>query len=118
MQYLSNYLRTQFNLSFQGSHLIFIRGDQYSFVQQGVPSVWIGNGFDRVDVVKKWLATKYHTPLDNISQPLDYESGARAAGMNFLIGYEVSQQDQPPTWNEGDFFGSKFGKRLPVYMKK
>jgi len=96
----------------------FIRSDQYSFVRQGVPSVWIGDGFDRRDVVKKWLTTKYHTPLDNISQPLDYESGARAAGINFLVGYEVAQQEQRPTWNEGDFFGSKFGKEQPAYTRK
>jgi len=96
----------------------FIRNDQYSFVQQGVPAVYISDGIHSVDpkidgfkVQKEWSVTKYHTPLDNMDQALDYESGARAAGVNFLVGYEVAQQDAAPTWSKGDFFGDKFGAR-------
>ena len=94
----------------------FIRSDQYSFVQQGVPAVDIEDGIKSVDpkidgfkLQKEWLVTKYHTPLDNMDQVLDYKSGAKAAGVNFLVGYEVAQQDILPTWNKGDFFGNKFG---------
>jgi Peptidase family M28 len=96
----------------------FIRSDQYSFVLQGVPAVVISDGITSTDpkinglaVEKKWLVTRYHTPLDNMDQPVDYESGAKAAGLNFLVGYELAQQDQPPEWNQGDFFGAKFGPR-------
>ena len=95
----------------------FIRSDQYSFVQQGIPAVDVTDGIQSVDpkidgykVQKEWLVTKYHTPLDNMDQVLDYNSGAKAAGVNFLIGYEVAQQDIAPTWNKGDFFGDKFGR--------
>ena len=35
----------------------------------------------------------------------------RAAGVYFLVGFEVAQHDEVPTWNEGDFFGEKFGPR-------
>ena len=86
----------------------FIRSDQYSFVQQGVPAVWLRNGADGLDVVKKWLVTRYHTPLDNMEQQIYYDAGAKAGGMYFLLGYSVAQQDQPPTWNPNDFFGTKF----------
>ncbi|MBI3666325.1 MAG: M28 family peptidase [Acidobacteria bacterium] len=98
--------------------VLFIRSDQYSFVLQGVPSLFIIDGADGLDVGRKWLTTKYHTPLDNVNQPLDYESGARGARMNFLVGYEVAQQDQPPAWNEGDFFGSKFGRGRAANTRK
>jgi Peptidase family M28/PA domain len=94
----------------------FVRSDQYSFVQQGVPAVNIGDGIQSIDpkidgfkLQKEWMVTKYHTPLDNMDQVLDYNSGAKAAGVNFLVGYEVAQQDITPTWNKGDFFGDKFG---------
>jgi hypothetical protein len=94
----------------------FIRSDQYSFVLQGVPAIDISDGINSTDpaidglaVMKKWLVTRYHTPLDNMQQPLDFESGARAAGLNFLVGYELAQQDHEPMWNTGDFFGTKFG---------
>jgi hypothetical protein len=96
----------------------FIRSDQYSFVQQGVPAVDISDGIKSVDpkidglkVQKEWMVTKYHTPLDNMDQVLDYASGAKAAGVNFLVGYDIAQQDIAPTWNKGDFFGEKFGSR-------
>jgi hypothetical protein len=96
----------------------FIRSDQYSFVLQGVPAVEIIDGiaskdpnFNGLAPIKKWLVTRYHTPIDNMEQPLYFDSGARAAGLNFLVGYELAQQDQPPVWNPGDFFGTKFGPR-------
>jgi len=87
----------------------FIRSDQYSFVKQGIPSVWLRNGADGIDVLKKWFATRYHTPLDNMEQQIYYDAGLKAAGMYFLLGYSVAQQDQPPAWNENDFFGTMFG---------
>jgi hypothetical protein len=46
-----------------------------------------------------------------MDQPLDYESAAKAAGLNFLVGYEIAQRDLPPEWNQRDFFGGKFGSR-------
>jgi Zn-dependent M28 family amino/carboxypeptidase len=96
----------------------FIRSDQYSFVQQGIPAVNITDGMQSADakvdgmkLQKEWLVTKYHTPLDNMDQALDYASGAKAAGVNFLVGYDVAQQDAAPSWDKGDFFGDKFGPR-------
>ena len=91
----------------------FIRSDQYSFVQQGVPAVWLRNGADGLDVVKKWLATRYHTPLDNMEQQIYYAAGLKAAGMYFLMGYSVAQQNQRPAWNVDDFFGIRFGRGTP-----
>lgn len=96
----------------------FIRSDQYSFVLQGVPAVDIEDGVKSTDpkvngleVVKKWLVTRYHTPLDNIDQPLDFESAAKGAVMNFLVGYQVAQREGSPDWNKGDFFGTTYGPR-------
>jgi len=96
----------------------FIRSDQYSFVLQGVPAVNVEDGVKSTDakidglaVIKKWLVTRYHTPLDNMDQPIDFVSAAKGAVMNFLVGYEVAQHDANPTWNRGDFFGTTFGPR-------
>jgi hypothetical protein len=96
----------------------FIRSDQYSFVLQGIPAVYITDGVKAVDpkidglnVLKQWLNTRYHTPGDNMEQPLDFESAAKGTRLNFLIGYEVAQQDARPEWTAGDFFGATFGKQ-------
>jgi len=94
----------------------FIRSDQYSFVLQGVPAVEISDGIkstnpniNGLDVIKKWLVTRYHTPLDNMEQPIDFKSASKGAVMNFLVGYQVAQQEDVPQWNKGDFFGTIFG---------
>lgn len=96
----------------------FIRSDQYSFVLQGVPAVDVEDGVKSTDskidglaVIKKWLVTRYHTPLDSMEQPIDFDSTAKGAVMNFLVGYQVAQHDAAPTWNKGDFFGTTFGPR-------
>jgi hypothetical protein len=96
----------------------FIRSDQYSFVLQGVPAVDVDDGVKSTDpkingleVIKKWLVTRYHTPLDNMEQPIDWESTAKGAVMNFLVGYQVAQHDGAPEWNKGDFFGTTYGPR-------
>jgi Peptidase family M28 len=95
----------------------FIRSDQYSFVLRGIPAVQIIDGVKAVDpkidgltVLKQWLATRYHTPADNMEQPLDYDSAAKGARLNFMVGYTVAQEEKAPTWNAGDFFGQRFGK--------
>jgi hypothetical protein len=96
----------------------FVRSDQYSFVLQGVPAVDVEDGVKSTDpkingleVIKKWLVTRYHTPLDNMEQPIDFDSMAKGAIMNFLVGYQVAQHDGVPSWNKGDFFGTTFGPR-------
>lgn len=95
---------------------LFIRSDQYSFVLQGIPAVNPTDGMQSTDpavngleVSKKWMTSIYHTPRDNMSQAFDYDSAARAAGFTLLLGYQIAQDDDRPTWNRNDFFGDKFG---------
>jgi Zn-dependent M28 family amino/carboxypeptidase len=94
----------------------FIRSDQYSFVLRGVPAIDVSDGPDSTDpkingleFQKKWNVTRYHTPLDNMEQPLNFPSAARASGFNFLLGISLANQDQLPAWNQNDFFGTRFG---------
>jgi Zn-dependent M28 family amino/carboxypeptidase len=98
--------------------VIFIRSDQYSFVKQGVPAVFMNPGLQSADpgvngpaVFEKWISSIYHTPRDNMSQKFYFDSAARSTGLSFLVGYEVAQQDQRPAWNPGDFFGTKFAQK-------
>jgi len=91
---------------------IFTRSDHYRFVQQGVPSVFLFLGFGNggEEEFGKFMSTNYHRPGDDISQPLDYDVGAKFATLNYRIAREIADADERPTWNEGDFFGEKFGR--------
>ena len=94
----------------------FIRSDQYSFVRQGIPAVYFAEGIGSSDPAVDGLAVqdaffnaRYHQPSDDLSQPIEWETALRFARAGARIGYRVAMEDQRPTWNEGDFFGEKFG---------
>ncbi|MBZ5707266.1 MAG: M28 family peptidase [Acidobacteriia bacterium] len=89
----------------------FIRSDQYSFVKQGVPAVYVGEGYQTVDpkldgrkLQMEWEATRYHMPSDDMNQPLDFNAAAKCTRVDFAVGYEIAQQGERPRWNAGDFF--------------
>ncbi|TXK26205.1 M28 family peptidase [Pontibacter qinzhouensis] len=96
----------------------FIRSDQYSFVVQGIPALHIKYGNKTPDgqnnlhvLVQEWRAKYYHKPQDDINGIFDFEAGKTYVQLNFLIGYQVAQNPQRPTWNTGDFFGERFGRK-------
>jgi len=94
----------------------FVRADQYSFVRQGVPSVFIDAGNEAKDprvngkkFNEQWIATRYHAPSDDMSQPLDLDAAVQFMQIDFLVGYDIAQDPQRPKWKPGDFFGETFG---------
>jgi hypothetical protein len=96
----------------------FIRSDQYSFVKQGVPSIFADAGLQSSDpkvdgraLTEEWNKSVYHSPKDDMKQPLDFESGARLTRMQFLIGLQVASASQRPTWKPGDFFGETYARK-------
>jgi len=93
--------------------VVFVRSDQYSFVRHGVPSVFIVGFPAEADrpARAEWLLHRYHSPQDDLSQPLDFESLARFARLHYLVAWVVANQPTPPQWNPGDFFGARYGKR-------
>jgi hypothetical protein len=96
--------------------VIFIRSDQYPFVQQGIPAVYFVPGMKSTDpnidgreTYMEFLTTHYHTPSDDLTRPVHWESAEKFALANFLLGREIANDRERPSWNEGDFFGEKYG---------
>jgi hypothetical protein len=96
----------------------FIRNDEYSFVRRGIPAVSLGEGFHAKDpkvdgkkLADEFVRLRYHAPSDDMSQPLDFDASVQFMQINFLVGYEVAQAAQRPTWNMDDFFGKTYGKQ-------
>lgn len=97
---------------------LFRRSDHYSFVKQGIPSVFLITGFNSTDpdvdggkMVKEWLKSVYHKPNDDLSQKMHLESGVKVIQANFLAGYIIANQDERPAWKPGNFFGETYGRK-------
>lgn len=97
--------------------VVFIRSDQFSFIRRGIPAVYLKGGtapthadVDGKALLTGFLSTHYHQPSDQLDLPIDYPSAARLAALNAAIGQAVANADEPPRWNEGDFFGERFGR--------
>jgi Zn-dependent M28 family amino/carboxypeptidase len=95
--------------------IVFVRSDQYMFVRQGVPSIFMSAGTHSrdpaIDVKARaegFLHEHYHMPSDDTSLPIHYPSLAGLARVNARIVREVADAPQRPAWNPGDFFGSRF----------
>jgi hypothetical protein len=96
----------------------FVRADQYSFVRQGVPSVFISEGEEAKDpsvdgkkFYEQWIATRYHAPSDDMNQPLNFDATVQFMQIQFLVGYDIAEDPQRPRWKPGDFFGDTFGPK-------
>lgn len=97
--------------------VVFIRSDQYSFVKQGVPSVFLRPGFASADPaidggkrIEDYQRTHYHQPSDDVTQPVDWDAAARFTRVNVRTGQVVAAADARPRWHAGNFFGELFGK--------
>jgi Peptidase family M28/PA domain len=95
----------------------FIRSDQYSFIKQGVPALSISEGFKTVDpsldgrkISITWETTLYHTPQDDMKQPLNFVAARKCTQVILAVGYEVANSPGRPAWNQGDMFGQRFAQ--------
>ncbi|MDF0543083.1 M28 family metallopeptidase [Sphingobium sp. H39-3-25] len=94
---------------------IFTRSDHYMFVKQGVPAVFLATGYANGGE-KAWgafLSGNYHHPGDDMKQAIDWDSGARFAEANYRITRAMADDDAPPMWFKGDFFGDTFAPNAP-----
>jgi hypothetical protein len=68
----------------------FFRSDHISFVREGVPAVFFTT----------WIHEDYHAPSDEVEE-IDADKLARISRLAFWVGWEVAQDQSPPTWNPG-----------------
>jgi Peptidase family M28 len=87
---------------------LFIRSDQYSFIRRGIPALAFKVGYDKGSpqeaIAKRWLHERYHSPTDDLKQPVDR---AAAAGFNEVIlrlAEAVANRTERPRWNATSFF--------------
>ncbi len=88
----------------------FVRSDQWSFVRQGVPALFLTPGpppgLDPAEADRRraWARARYHTPRDEWDAGWRWEDAARFARLQFLVALDVAEAAGRPAWNRGDFF--------------
>ncbi len=94
---------------------IFTRSDHYMFVRRGVPAVLLmtGHANGGKGHWDAFLGKTYHSPKDDLTQKIDWASGARYALLNYRIARAMADAPQRPMWLQGDYFGDLFDPRGP-----
>ncbi|MFZ5748112.1 MAG: M28 family peptidase [Pseudomonadota bacterium] len=94
---------------------LFVRSDHYSFVQAGVPSVFLVTGFQNggEKAFRDFLATNYHKVSDDLKQPIDWQAGAKFARINYAIARDIANDAHAPRWYDGDEYGDRYAPGQP-----
>ena len=91
----------------------FIRSDQYSYIQKGVPALAFKFGYEfgspQETMRKNWVRDVYHKVNDDTSQPVDKEAAALFNRVIMTLLQNVANDTKRPTWNNDSFF-KRFAK--------
>jgi Zn-dependent M28 family amino/carboxypeptidase len=92
----------------------FIRSDQYSFIRSGTPALAFKFGYTKGSpeekIVQNWLRDRYHSPHDDLDQPVEKESAARYNRLLAGIITNAANADEAPRWKDSSFF-KRFAKK-------
>lgn len=96
---------------------LFIRSDQYSFVRQGIPAIWVQAGRTSVDPaidaqgeLDRWIVERYHAPKDDNDQPIDMLGVERELENNLFVTWHIANEMGPIQWDESSFLFQRFGR--------
>jgi hypothetical protein len=87
----------------------FNRSDQIAFANAGIPSVLVLDAPDYVNISKTDAIEKfiyynqnvYHTPFDDLQQPINYDAVNQHLELLFDIIYSLANSESEPEWNSG-----------------
>jgi hypothetical protein len=89
---------------------LFIRSDQYAFVREGIPAIWVQAGRTSADPnvdaqaeLDRWIAERYHDPTDDGAQPIDLGGVRRELENNLLVAWYVANRMGPIEWDRDSF---------------
>jgi len=87
---------------------VFIRTDQFSFVREGVPALVFKFGFAKgtpqFAIEHDWRANRYHSPSDDLDQPVMKEEAVKLDGFVAALAAHVANADDRPQFLPGSIF--------------
>lgn len=97
--------------------ILFSRSDQFSFVRQGIPAIWLDSSIESSDpeydgpaLMKDHLKNHYHKPSDDMSRTIFWDEALAFTRANARIGWLIANDDARPTWNEDSFYGNLYAR--------
>ena len=86
----------------------FIRTDQYSFVQAGIPALAMKFGWTadspEYKAWRAWLAQRYHSTDDDLTQPVDLAAAAQFNAFYADLARTVADDPARPHYLDSSFF--------------
>lgn len=87
----------------------YSRSDQIAFAQVGIPSILIVEGFRYQGLTSEegrkrqieWLENYYHTPFDDLNQPLNFDAAIEHCYLLFKFCQRIANQEIEPQWKSG-----------------
>jgi hypothetical protein len=96
---------------------LFVRSDQYSFVRQGIPAIWVQAGRSSVNPaidaqaeLDTWIVERYHAPTDDGDQPIDMRGVRAELENNLLVMWHITNQMGSIRWETDSFLFRRFGR--------
>jgi Zn-dependent M28 family amino/carboxypeptidase len=87
---------------------VFTRADQYSFVREGIPSLYFKFGFAKdtpeFQIEHDWRANRYHAPSDDLKQPMLKEEAIKLDAFVAALAKRIADADARPTWLPDSIF--------------
>jgi hypothetical protein len=86
--------------------------DQFSFISSGIPAILIMEGLDYRNMSDesgfqrfvKWGRQIYHSPMDDLSQPINYKAVRQHTQVLFTFAHTVTNTYITPQWSPGSQF--------------
>jgi Zn-dependent M28 family amino/carboxypeptidase len=81
---------------------VFIRTDQFSFVREGIPALVFKFGFAKgtpeFQIEHDWRAHRYHSPSDDLEQPMLKEEAVKLDDFVAALAAQVADAPKRPAW--------------------
>ena len=85
------------------------RSEQVVFAEAGIPALLINEGLtwrhysreQALAMTAEWFRKRYHSPSDDLLQPLDFEASREHLALLSLLTLLVADADLAPEWKPG-----------------
>jgi Zn-dependent M28 family amino/carboxypeptidase len=86
----------------------FTRSDQYSFIRQGIPALFLKYGFKagtpEAELERAWRANIYHSPQDDLNQPVMKAEAVKFNDYFIALARDIADDPKRPAWHEKSYF--------------